>query len=75
MTDTLKTTEFKIFVSNIKEKILSAQYEALKAVNKELITLYWDIGKSIVEKQQQYGWGKSIVGLNGYRRRESRLTF
>jgi predicted nuclease of restriction endonuclease-like (RecB) superfamily len=37
------------------------QYEALKAVNKELITLYWDIGKSIVEKQEAFGWGKSVV--------------
>ncbi len=46
---------FKIFVTDIKQKILSSQYEALKAVNKELITLYWDIGKSIVEKQEAFG--------------------
>ena len=52
---------FKVFVTDIKQKILSSQYEALKAVNKELITLYWDIGKSIVEKQEAFGWGKSVV--------------
>jgi len=52
---------FKEFVTYIKHKILSSQYEALKAVNKELITLYWDIGKSIVEKQEAFGWGKSVV--------------
>lgn len=33
----------------------------MKQVNKTLLTLYWEIGKSIVEKQNQYGWGKSIV--------------
>jgi len=37
------------------------QYDALKAVNKELINLYWDIGKSIVAKQDKIGWGKAIV--------------
>ncbi|RLA07411.1 MAG: DUF1016 domain-containing protein [Gammaproteobacteria bacterium] len=52
---------FTNFVVDIKNKILSAQYEALKKVNKKLINLYWDIGKSIVEKQAQHGWGKSVV--------------
>jgi len=52
---------FKAFVIDIKHKILSSQYEALKAVNKELISLYWDIGQSIVEKQETFGWGKSVV--------------
>lgn len=53
--------DFKNFVSDIKQKILSSQYKALKAVNKELINLYWDIGKTIVEKQETFGWGKSVV--------------
>lgn len=52
---------FTTFVKEIKSKILSSQYEALKTVNKELINLYWDIGKNIVEKQEQFGWGKSVV--------------
>lgn len=37
---------FTIFAKEIKNKILSSQYEALEAVNKELINLYWDIGKN-----------------------------
>jgi len=52
---------FTTFVKEIKSKILLSQYEALKAVNKELINLYWDIGKNIVQKQEQFGWGKSVV--------------
>jgi len=48
-------------LQQIKERIHKAQYEALKAVNKELIALYWDIGKMVVEKQEKYGWGNSIV--------------
>ncbi len=53
--------EFQIFVKEIKERILLSQYEALKKVNKELIDLYWNIGKEIVAKQEAYGWGKSVV--------------
>ncbi len=53
--------EFKDFVKEIKNRILSSQYEALKKVNRELITLYWDIGKDIVSKQEAYGWGKAVV--------------
>ena len=45
----------------IKQRIRSAQYEALKAVNRELITLYWDIGRLIVERQDGASWGKSVV--------------
>ncbi|OGW07683.1 MAG: hypothetical protein A2W75_02660 [Nitrospinae bacterium RIFCSPLOWO2_12_39_15] len=49
------------FLGEIKERIRRAQYDALKAVNKELIVLYWDIGRMIIERQNQYDWGKSVV--------------
>src|SRR4030065_2312033 len=55
------TAEYKSFLKEIKARIYKAQYDALKAVNKELINLYWDIGKSIVAKQDKLGWGKAIV--------------
>ena len=45
----------------IKQRIRSAQYQALKAVNKELIALYWDIGRTIASRQQGETWGKSVV--------------
>jgi predicted nuclease of restriction endonuclease-like (RecB) superfamily len=54
-------TSFNDFVIDIKKKIRLHQYEALKVVNRELITLNWEIGKSIVEKQDALGWGKSVV--------------
>jgi len=53
--------EYKTFLKEIKERIHKAQYDAFKSVNKELINLYWDIGRSIVAKQEKLGWGKSIV--------------
>jgi predicted nuclease of restriction endonuclease-like (RecB) superfamily len=48
-------------LGEVKERIRSAQYEALKAVNKELVGLYWDIGRMIVERQDVEGWGKAVV--------------
>ena len=41
---------YRHFLEEIKEKVNRSQLEALKAVNKALIRLYWDIGQSIVEK-------------------------
>ncbi len=56
-----KAKEYDDFLIDIKNRIKEAQYSALKAVNKELINLYWDIGRKIVEKQEKFGWGKAIV--------------
>ncbi len=53
--------DYTILLKDIKQRIHSAQYEALKAVNKELIFLYWDIGKMIADRQEGKTWGKSIV--------------
>ena len=52
---------YRILVKEIKERIRTAQYAALKAVNKELIGLYWDIGKMIVRRQGREAWGKGVV--------------
>jgi predicted nuclease of restriction endonuclease-like (RecB) superfamily len=52
---------YTTFVSDIKQRIRDAQYAAMKAVNKEAIQLNWDIGRMIVEKQDELGWGKSVV--------------
>ncbi len=54
-------TAYQQFVAEVKQRIRQAQYQALKAVNKEQIQLYWELGRLIVERQQQHGWGKAIV--------------
>ena len=51
------------FVQEIKTQIKNAQYRALQKVNKEQIHLYWNIGKTILEKQKEHGWGKGIVEI------------
>lgn len=57
----ITTKDYRSLLTDIKERIRSAQYEALKAVNRELVALYWDIGKMIVARQIGETWGKAIV--------------
>ncbi|MBM4172684.1 MAG: DUF1016 domain-containing protein [Ignavibacteria bacterium] len=61
MAKQLDKKEYKKFFIEIKERIHQAQYDALRVVNKELIQLYLDIGRKIVERQNALSWGKSVV--------------
>lgn len=53
--------EYVQFLNEIKSRIFTARIQAIRSVNKELIKLYWDMGKSIVERQEKYKWGDNIV--------------
>ena len=53
--------EYLHFRDDIMRRIRSAQYEAMRAVNKEMIFLYWEIGKQITKRQKQLGWGNAVV--------------
>jgi predicted nuclease of restriction endonuclease-like (RecB) superfamily len=53
--------DYARLLASVKERVRSAQYAALKAVNTELVGLYWDIGRMIVERQAGETWGKAIV--------------
>jgi len=57
----LDNQQFQKFVQEIKQKIYSAKSKAILSANKLMIELYFEIGKSIVEKQEALGWGKSVV--------------
>jgi predicted nuclease of restriction endonuclease-like (RecB) superfamily len=54
-------SDYLSFFVEIKEMIFQAQIKAMRAVNSELINLYSDIGKTIVGRQENLGWGKSVV--------------
>jgi len=54
-------SDYVHLLAEVKDRVRTAQYSALKAVNKELIGLYWDIGSMIVKRQEKAGWGKSVV--------------
>jgi predicted nuclease of restriction endonuclease-like (RecB) superfamily len=52
---------YPVLLKDIKSRIRSAQIKAALSVNRELIELYWDIGKLITARQKNEGWGKSVV--------------
>ncbi len=55
------------FLKEVKSRIHEAQYAALKAVNRELVGLYWDIGRMIVDRQVGESWGKINCPATGCR--------
>ena len=61
MTASLSYPDYPVFLAALKARVLQARTSAARAVNRDMILLYWDIGRSIVEKQQKAGWGESVV--------------
>ncbi len=53
--------EYIQWVNELKSRIASSQIKASISVNKELLSLYWDVGKSISEKVEILNWGSSVV--------------
>ena len=49
------------FLESLKACVRQSQTKAMLSVNREMIALYWDIGRQIVERQEREGWGKSVV--------------
>lgn len=56
-----KTKEYVSFLNDLKAKIKQAHYHVYRVANEKLLSLYWEIGKSINEKQEKLGWGKGII--------------
>jgi predicted nuclease of restriction endonuclease-like (RecB) superfamily len=54
-------SDYAAFLTAVKERVRTAQYAALKSVNTQLVGLYWDIGRMIVERQSGGTWGKAVV--------------
>ncbi len=61
MNTALLYPDYPAFLAALKELILKARTSAARAVNSELVLLYWDIGRGIVEKQRTAGWGDAVV--------------
>ena len=49
------------FLKSLKERIKISQIRAALSVNRELLQLYWRIGRDILERQQSLGWGASVI--------------
>ncbi|WP_346293760.1 PDDEXK nuclease domain-containing protein [Sphaerothrix gracilis] len=52
---------YELFLAQLKGRIRTAQVKAALAVNRELVLLYWQIGREILTRQQAQGWGSKII--------------
>jgi predicted nuclease of restriction endonuclease-like (RecB) superfamily len=55
------TNDYDSFLVVIKQQIKTSKMRAIKSVNQEMIMLYFGIGKSIYQKQQELGWGAKVI--------------
>lgn len=52
---------YEQLLSDLKERIQRAQISAALAVNRELVLLYWQVGREILQRQEQEGWGAKVI--------------
>ncbi len=75
------TTDYTIWLKELKLKIRGAQVKAALAASRELIFFYWELGSDISQKLSKYNWGaklidqlasdlqKEFTGIQGFSRR------
>lgn len=63
VTDSLfpEVSNYDAFLSTLKQRIRTAQVRAALAVNQELVLLYWQIGREILQRQHEEGWGTKVI--------------
>lgn len=58
---TIPPDSYELFFDDLKKRISNARIKAALAVNKELVLLYWQLGRDIIERQKTEGWGSKVV--------------
>jgi len=54
-------TGYPELLESLKARIRQAQVRAALSVNRELVLLYWQIGREILQRQEQEGWGAKVI--------------
>ena len=53
--------QYKKWIVELKDKIRTTQIKAAMTVNRELLHLYWELGREICEKQEKANWGEGLI--------------
>lgn len=59
--DVVLPDDYPQTLNALKQRVQQSQVQAQRTVNTELIQLYWSIGKEILERQEQQGWGSKTI--------------
>lgn len=54
-------TDYADLLNQLKQKILSARQKSVLSVNRELIVLYWEIGREVLTRQAAEKWGSKVI--------------
>ena len=54
-------SDYGPWLAELKTRIHAAQQRAARSVNSELVLLYWQIGRGILERQGREGWGAKVI--------------
>src|ERR1035438_7960895 len=57
----LANDSYSEFLADLKSRIQAAQLRAALAVNRELVLLYWQIGRDILDRQARESWGAKVI--------------
>lgn len=53
--------DYPRFLEQLKTQVRRARIRASRAANTELLTLYWNLGHAIRQRQQAHGWGAKVI--------------
>lgn len=56
------SAEYKDLIASLTERIRTTQVDVARAVNRELVMLYWSIGREILDRQGEADWGDDVIG-------------
>src|ERR1041385_5505131 len=59
--ESLTPYSYAQFLAALKSRIQAAQLRAALAVNREMVLLYWEIGRDILERQEREKWGAKVI--------------
>jgi hypothetical protein len=56
-----KPAGYKEFIADLKRRVRTTQFRAVRAANTEVLRLYWSVGRDILDRQRNAGWGTKVV--------------
>ncbi len=62
---------YQHFLKEIKEQIRHERFKTVMSANKSMILMYWNIGKAILEQQDNQGWGAKVIDRMSYDLKEA----
>ena len=52
---------YAVFIGEIKERIQKERLRVVMSANSSMVLLYWDIGRTIIDRQEKEGWGAKVI--------------